>query len=318
MKKIGILTGGRDVPGMNAAIRAATRTALHYGVDVMGVTDGWEGLINGTFQPLNDVTVSGISNRGGTFLRTMQSDMINTPEGKNLCVGKLAEEGIEGLVIIGGRGSLMAAHQFSYENNLACVGIPANIDNNIECTDMTIGADTAVNTVLEAVDAIRDTAGSHLRLFIIDVFGSYIALEAGICGGADIVLIPEREVDEDSICKQIEYGRERGKKHGIILAAEGAVDDMPAFMARLKKDSGYGVRRSILGHIQRGGAPSAFDASLAARLAAAATEALIQGDRGLMAGLIRNEVVLTDIKEALAVERRISDELIKLAETLSL
>jgi 6-phosphofructokinase 1 len=277
MKRIAILT--RDCAGVNAAIRAAVRTATSAGLEVFGVLRGYEGLINNDFVPLDRRSVSSIINLGGTILKTARSERFFTAEGQAQAVKNIGARGIGGLIVIGGNGSLTGAHVLASVHGVRTVGVPATIDNDINGVDFTIGADTSVNVALDALDKIRDTATSLERIFVVEVMGrrcGYIAMQVALAGGCEEVLLPERDLDPESMCREIKKGHARGKVSWIIITAEGKAKAQDV-AAAITRDTGLETRIAVLGHIQRGGRPTAFDRILAARLAHAAVEALAEG-----------------------------------------
>jgi len=300
--RIGILTSGGDAPGMNAAIRAAVRCGTDLGLEMVGVRRGFDGLIDGDFIPLDNRAVGGIIERGGTILRTARSAEFLTPEGREKALEQIDRNSLDGLIVIGGNGSLRGARWLS-EEGVNTVGIPASIDNDIPHTTMAMGVDTALNTVVESLNKIRDTAISHGRAFVVEVMGrksGYIALMGGLAGGAEVVLIPEVPVSLDDVARTVADGRRRGKHHSIIVVAEGfAPTDRPldgesaghAVAAHLEGTETIETRLTILGHVQRGGSPTAFDRILASRLAASSSSWLAAGKGGVFAGLDRDKVV---------------------------
>lgn len=298
MKKIGVLTSGGDAPGMNAGIRAAVRTAIFHGLKVVGIQRGYDGFIDGDFIPMESGSVSDIIQRGGTMLKTARSERFKTKEGMLEAKRKAEEAGIEGLILIGGDGTFKGAKEFSEISGIHSMGIPGTIDNDLFGTDYTIGYDTALNTVIEAVDKIRDTAASHHRLFFVEVMGrdaGFIALNSGLASGAEEILIPEAKSTIDDVVKRIEAGRKRNKSSFIIIVAEG---DVPGGAYEIAKEvtakcSYFESRVTVIGHMQRGGNPSCFDRILASRLGVAATEGLISGRKNEMAGLINNQIAFT-------------------------
>jgi len=319
MKRIGILTSGGDASGMNAAIRAVVRTAVFHGLEVEGILRGYAGLIYGEFKPLNVSSVGDIIHRGGTILLTARSNEFMEPDGFNQAVKMLRHKGIEGLVVIGGDGSFRGAAKL-HEQGIKVIGIPATIDNDIACTDYTIGFDTAVNTVIDAINKLRDTATSHERIFLVEVMGrdsGQIALHAGIAGGAESILIPEFEPNYDEVSEKILRGRERGKLHSIILVAEGVGGAMKVSQ-EIKLRTGLDTRVTILGHIQRGGTPTAFDRMLGSRMGAKAVELLLEGKSNLMVGMINNSIVATDLTKALDQVKEVDEELYRLANILAI
>jgi 6-phosphofructokinase 1 len=319
MRKIGVLTSGGDSPGMNAAIRAVVRKALFHNIEVSGIYHGYHGLMNGHIQPLDLGSVGDIIHRGGTILGTARSEEFKTDEGQLRGIENLSAHKIEGLVVIGGDGSFRGAEKLSAKG-IAAIGVPGTIDNDIPCTDFTIGFDTALNTVIEAVDKIRDTATSHERTFIIEVMGrdaGDLALWSGLAGGAETILIPEATYNIDEVLGILKRGHERGKKHSILVVAEGigsAVD----IGKQITDRTGIESRVTVLGHIQRGGSPTAFDRVLASRLGAFAVECLLNGEKGKMVGVQNNELVAIPVSEALQQKHKVDISLYKLAMELSI
>ncbi|MDN5326477.1 MAG: 6-phosphofructokinase 1 [Moorella sp. (in: firmicutes)] len=319
MRTIGVLTSGGDAPGMNAAIRAVVRQAAALKIEVIGISRGYAGLIQGDFRRLNTGSVAGIIHRGGTILLTARSEEFRTEAGRATAMDNLHREGIEGLIVIGGDGSFHGAVHLA-KKGLPVIGIPGTIDNDIAGTDYTIGFDTAVNTAVEAISRIRDTATSHERIFIIEVMGrrsGQIALAAGIAGGAESILIPEYPVNYDRVVEKLEQGRHRGKLHSIIVVAEGvgsALEVSEEIARRTRLES----RVTILGHIQRGGSPTAFDCMLASRLGARAVDLLADGASSRMVGIAANELVDRDLETVLREKKSIDPDLYRLAEVLAL
>ncbi|MGI9861998.1 6-phosphofructokinase [Moorella naiadis] len=319
MRTIGVLTSGGDAPGMNAAIRAVVRQAAALNMEVIGISRGYAGLIQGDFRRLNTGSVAGIIHRGGTILLTARSEEFRTEAGRAKALDNLHREGIEGLVVIGGDGSFHGAIHLA-QKGLAVIGIPGTIDNDIAGTDYTIGFDTAVNTAVEAISRIRDTATSHERIFIIEVMGrrsGQIALAAGIAGGAESILVPEYPVNYDLVVEKLERGRHRGKLHSIIVVAEG-VGSALEVGEEIAQRTNLESRVTILGHIQRGGAPTAFDCMLASRLGARAVDLLADGVSSRMVGIAANQLVDRDLKEVLQKKKSIDPDLYRLAEVLAL
>lgn len=285
---MGVLTSGGDAPGMNAAIRAVVRTALASSAKIIGVANGFEGLVNGEFRPMGARDVGGILQRGGTILQTRRSERFQEARGQREAIRHMNEAGMEGLIVIGGDGSLRGAHALA-QQGIKVVGIPASIDNDIWGSDMSIGVDTALNTIMEAVDKLRDTASSHSRAFLIETMGrnsGYLAVMAGIVCGAEIVLMPEVPVTVEEIAQLVEDAYRRGKTHAIIIVAEGA-NIRTTDLARIidEMDVGFKTRVTILGHIQRGGRPTAMDRMIAASMASKAVEALLAGQSDIMVGM---------------------------------
>jgi len=321
MKKIGVLTSGGDSPGMNAAIRAVVRSALAKGVSVVGICRGFAGLIERDFTMLDSLAVGNIIQRGGTILKTSRSEKFKTPEGRERAADNLRREKVEGLVVIGGDGSFRGAWELAKEHDIPIVGIPATIDNDIYGTDYTIGFDTAVNTALDAIDRIRDTALSFERIFFIEVMGrlsGFIALEVGISSGAEEVLLPELKTDIDEICRDIREGLRRGKRSYIIIVAEGDEQGGAFTVAeKVKKKIDIEYRVCILGHVQRGGAPTAIDRILASKLGSKAVETLLEGVRGVMVGEVNRELVTTPFPDTWKKKKPIDEELVRLIKVLS-
>lgn len=320
IRTLGVLTSGGDAPGMNPAIRAVVRTARYHGLRVWGIRDGYDGLIRGEMLPLTERDVGGILQRGGTMLHSARSQAFRTPQGQREAIRQLNEHGIDALVVIGGDGSLRGAHALS-QQGVPVVGIPASIDNDIWGTDMAIGVDTALNTIMDAVDKLRDTASSHQRAFLIETMGrdcGYLALMAGIISGAELVLIPERETTVEEVARAVEEAYRRGKTHCIILVAEGASIKTQDLARQLDAmDVGFRTRVTILGHIQRGGRPTAFDRILASRMGVAAVEFLLQGQWGVMTGLQGREIVPVLLEEVIRQSKRPRMEYYEMARMLA-
>lgn len=303
MKRIGVLTSGGDSPGMNAAVRAVVRCGVHHGVEVFGIDRGYQGLIEGAISRMERGSVSGIIGRGGTILRTARCQAFFKPEGRVEAARQLARHGIEGLVVIGGDGSYRGAQELHAEHGVCCIGLPGTIDNDIGGTDFTIGYDSALNVAVEAIDRIRDTAASHGRIFFVEVMGrnsGYLAMMAGIAGGAEQILVPESPTRIEDLAQDLRDGIARGKTSSIVVVAEG--DDagnaieVARKMAAISEFKDYRV--AVIGHLQRGGSPTAFDRILASRLGVCAVEALLDGETGKMAGVRGNEVILCPLSEA--------------------
>jgi len=322
IKNIGVFTSGGDSPGMNAAIRAVVRTGLYYDLQVMGIMRGYEGMISGEFIPMGRKSVANIIQRGGTILKTARSQEFRTKEGRQKAYEQIKNQNIDALVAIGGDGTFTGANIFIEEFDIPVIGLPGTIDNDLAGTDYTIGYDTAINTVIEAVDKIRDTAESHDRLFIVEVMGrdsGLIALRSGIGSGAEAILIPESRTDINALLNRLEKGR-KDKSSKIIIVAEG--DDVGGAFAIAKavnnKFPTLDTKVSILGHMQRGGAPSCMDRVLASRLGIAAVEALIGSQRGEMVGVINGKIHYTPFRNAIKQVADIDQELLKIVEILSL
>lgn len=319
LRRVGVLTSGGDSPGMNASIRAVTRTALYHGLEVIGIRRGYEGLLDGDFVPMTRSTVGGILMHGGTILRTARCPEFMRPEGVNAGVSKLKENDIDALVVIGGDGSFHGALEL-HKRGIQVVGVPGTIDNDMAGTDCTIGFDTACNTALECISKLRDTASSHDRMFIVEVMGrhaGFLALETAVACGAEFVLVPEIPTDIEALIKKIHYAKEHGKTHSIIVLAEGV---MPAheLADKLKGRCDYDPRIVVLGHIQRGGAPSSFDAVLASRLGYAAVECLLEGQSGVMVGRVKGEILASPLQRAWEERRPLDQDMLRIMDTLSI
>jgi len=321
LKKIGVFTSGGDAPGMNACIRAVVRTALYRGLEVAGIIHGYNGLITGNIQPMQATSVSNIIHRGGTILKTSRSDEFLTPEGRKKAADNVRQAEIDGLVAIGGDGTFHGAREFWQEYGIPIIGAPGTIDNDLYGTDYTIGYDTAINTALDAVSKIRDTATSHDRLFFVEVMGrhaGFIALDVAIAGGAEAVLVPEHPQSIDDVVNIINLERSRGKTSMIFVVAEGdEIGGAAQLAAEVSSRTGKDYRVSILGHIQRGGSPSARDSVLASRLGAAAVEALLAGENDKMSGEINGELVLTPFLQTWENKKPICNRTLDLVKILS-
>ncbi len=320
MQRIALLTSGGDSPGMNACIRAVVRKAIYHGMEVIGINRGFNGFVEADMVPMNLGSVADIIHRGGTILRTARSDQFLTREGRARAYENVKRFGLQGLVVIGGDGSFRGALQFNLEYNLPVVGVPGTIDNDIPGTDQTIGFDTAVNTVVEAINKIRDTATSHERTFIVEVMGrhhGFIALAAGLAGGAESILIPERPFNFEDICERLMRGYRRGKLQSIIVVAEGAANALEMGQ-RIKERTGFDTKVTILGHLQRGGSPTAADRIMASRLGARAVELLMAGEKRKMVGIKAGQMVALDIEDALTQTRTIDLDMYNLAGVLSI
>jgi 6-phosphofructokinase 1 len=320
--KIGVLTSGGDSPGMNAAIRAVVRTALYHGLEVYGIMRGYAGMVENDIFKMESRSVANIIQRGGTILKTSRSHDFFSPEGRKKAYTNLRKYGIDGLVIIGGDGSFRGAQVFSNEYDIPCIGLPGTIDKDIAGTDFTIGFDTAVNTAVEAIDKIRDTADAHDRLFVIEVMGrdaGYIALHSGISTGAENILIPERKTVMDEIITQLAEKERRKKLVNLIVVAEGdefgGANEVAKFIKeRLPQQE---VRVCILGHIQRGGSPSCMDRVIASRMGYHAVECLIEGRHNVFVGIVNNKMNYTPLDEAVKKKQRISEEWMKIVKILA-
>lgn len=321
MKRIAVLTSGGDGSGLNPCIRAVVRTAIDKGLEVVGVRRGYAGLIESDMMDLNVRSVGGILNRGGTFLGTARSLEFKTQKGQRQVLRNLNRAGMDGLVVIGGNGSLTGALKL-HEMGFPVVGIPATIDNDVNGTDISIGVDTTLNTILDAVDKIKDTASSHERAFLVEVMGrdsGYLALMASIASGAELALIPEVEIEVEEVVRAVDAAYIRGKAHCIIVAAEGWEPGARAlydYLRERREEIGFGVRLTVLGHVQRGGSPTAYDRILATRLGAAAVQALLDGRNGMMVGMIEGHTGLTPLDEAVAFQKELDLELYELCRIM--
>ena len=322
--KIAVLTSGGDAPGMNAAIRAVVRACAYYNLECVGVYRGYQGLIEGDFKELDARSVKNIINRGGTFLKSARSKDFMTVEGRKNAFGNLKNENIDALIVIGGDGTFAGASVFEKEFNFPIVGIPGTIDNDINGTDYTIGYDTALNTVVEAIDKIRDTANSHNRLFLVEVMGrdaGDIALNAGIGAGAEEILIPEQNLGRERLLESLNKSKKSGKTSSIVVVSEGDqigknIFGLAEYIETNLKE--YEVRVTVLGHIQRGGAPSCYDRVLASRLGVGAVDALLRGETNVMIGIIHNKVSSVPFSEAIKGSNEIDEELIRVADIISI
>jgi 6-phosphofructokinase 1 len=323
IKKIGVLTSGGDAPGMNAAIRAVVRSCAYRKIKCVGIYRGYEGLIEGDFKELNARSVKNMIHRGGTFLKSARSKRFFTKEGRQVASDNLKKEGIDALVVIGGDGTFNGAVVFNAEHDFPVVGIPGTIDNDINGTDFTIGYDTALNTVVDAIDKIRDTANSHNRLFLVEVMGrdaGDIALNAGIGAGAEEILIPELDRGRDRLLASLMRSKESGKTSSIVVVSEGDQIGKNIFeLASYIEENleGYEVRVSVLGHIQRGGAPSCYDRVLASRMGVSAVDALLENKRDIMIASVQRQMVSVPFSEALKGANKLEKELIRVADILS-
>lgn len=323
IKCIGVLTSGGDAPGMNAAIRAVTRAAIYNGLEVKGIMRGYKGLIFDEIVPFKSNSVSNIIQQGGTILKTARSKEFQTPEGRQIAYEALQREGIDALVIIGGDGSLTGARIFAQEFNYPIVGLPGTIDNDLLGTDLTIGYDTALNTIMEAVDKIRDTASSHERLFFIEVMGrecGFLALNGAIASGAEAAIIPEMMMQQDQLADLISNGFRKSKNSSLVLVTEGDITGGAMAMAERVKTEfpQYDVRVTILGHVQRGGSPTANDRILASRMGAAAIDALLDGQRNVMIGIQNDEIVYVPFSKAVKKNKPIQQNLVDTLRILSI
>jgi 6-phosphofructokinase 1 len=322
MKKIVIYTSGGDSPGMNACVRAAVRTAMYHNIEVIGAIRGYEGMINNDFVELNSRSVSNIIQRGGTILKTARSKAFMTPEGRQQAYNNLKKQGVEGMICIGGNGSFAGAKTFYEEFGIPCIGAPGTIDNDLYGTDFTIGFDTAVNTAVEAIDKIRDTANSHDRIFFIEVMGrhaGYIALAAGIAGGAESILIPESAEDWHKMLDLFNGTRKSKKEFSIVVVAEGEEHGgAMQIVERLKEmNPEFEARVTILGHLQRGGRPTAYDRVLASRLGSAAVEGLMRGETNKMTGIKNNMIEYVSFDDAINKTKHLNPDLLRLVDVFN-
>ncbi|MFY0672060.1 MAG: 6-phosphofructokinase [Bacteroidia bacterium] len=322
IKRIAVITSGGDAPGMNACLRAVVRSCKYYNLEVFGYYGGYDGLVNNEFTQLTSRSVSYILAQGGTMLYTARSEAFRTKEGRQKAYDNLVANNVDGLVTIGGDGTFTGATIFSQEFGIPVVGVPATIDNDIYGTDYTIGYDTAVNTALDALDKIRDTASSHDRLFLVEVMGrnaGFIALRCGVGSGAKAMLIPEKSMSDGELFVLLRKGINENKKSNIIIVAEGNPNGGPYDIAKRigEKFPQFDIRVSILGHIQRGGKPSAFDRLLASRLGVASVEALLDGHAGKMVGIESEKIVHIPLKEAIENKPKINEDLIRISNILS-
>ena len=318
-KAIAVMTSGGDSPGMNAAARAVVRTALHEGVDVYGIYNGYKGLLTEDIQKLESRSVSDLIQRGGTFLGTARSNEFRTPEGRTKAYENLQKRGIEGLVIIGGDGSLTGGSLLSKEHGVAIVGLPGTIDNDVWGTDYTIGADTAANTILDAINKLRDTASAHRRIVIVEVMGrksGWLAMTAAIAGGAEYVLVPEIKFDLDEMCHELKEMYEGGKRYSIVVVAEGACSAM-GLGDVVHEKTGIDTRVSVLGHIQRGGSPTVEDRIKASMLGEKAALAIISGASDVVFGFDMGKVVSINLFDAVNNKKTLDPELARLARVLA-
>lgn len=323
IKKIAVLTSGGDSPGMNAAIRSVVRTCAYHNIECVGVYRGYEGLIEGDFKEMNARSVRGIINKGGTILKSARSTEFRTKEGRQQAYKMLMDANVDALVAIGGDGTFTGAMIFNEEFDFPVMGIPGTIDNDIVGTTHTLGFDTALNTVVDAIDKIRDTASSHNRLFFVEVMGrdvGHIALNVGIAGGAEEILIPEEDLGLDRLVESLNRSRTSGKTSSIVVVAEGDKIGKNIFELKDYVDQnmeGYDVRVSVLGHMQRGGSPSCFDRVLASRMGVKAVESLLEGKTNYMVGLLNNNMELTPLEKAIKGKTKINLELLRVSDIMS-
>ena len=323
IKTIGVLTSGGDAPGMNAAIRAVTRAAIVNGIRVKGIYRGYKGLMEGEVTELGTQDVSGIIQRGGTILKTARSDEFRTPEGRKRAFETIQREQIDALIVIGGDGTFTGARLLAQEYNVPVIGLPGTIDNDLWGTDATIGYDTALNTIVECVDKLRDTGTSHERLFLVEVMGrdaGFLTLSAAIAAGAEAAIIPERATVAEQLEEAIGQGRRKHKNSGIVLVQEHAIEGGARKVAEIieKVHPEYGTRVTILGHLQRGGSPSAHDRILASCMGAGAIEAIMQGQRNVMIGYRMDDIVYVPFSECIRTDKRFDKRLIRVLNELSI
>lgn len=319
MYRVGVLTSGGDAPGMNAAVRAIVRKGIYQGMEVYGIRRGFHGLINGDFMKMELGSVADIIQRGGTKLLTARCPEFVTEEGQKEALNKIKEYRLDGLIVIGGDGSFRGAMALGDTGVIQTIGIPGSIDNDIAYTDVCIGFDTAMNTVTDAINKLRDTATSHERIFVVEVMGreaGFLALYAGLAGGAESILVPEIDFDIDEVCRRILKGYDRGKLHSIILVAEGAASGIEIGEA-IKKKTEMDTRITILGHLQRGGTPTAFDRNIASRMGAKALDLLQEGRSNLMVGLLDGDIKPTEFVKALAQRKALDESIYELARILA-
>lgn len=323
INKIAVMTSGGDAPGMNAAVRSVVRTCAYHNIKCLGIYRGYEGMIEGAFIELNARSVRGIINKGGTFLKSARCDRFRTSEGRAIAHEQLVKEGVDALVVIGGDGSFTGALHFNADFDFPVIGIPGTIDNDISGTDRTLGYDTALNTAVDAIDKIRDTAHSHDRLFFVEVMGrdvGHIALNAGVGAGAEEILIPEENMGIERLVESLERSKKSGKTSSIVVVAEGdkigkSVFELKDFVDENLEE--YDVRVSVLGHMQRGGSPTCYDRVLASRMGVKAVESLLAGESNFMVGSIHDKMELTPLKEAIKGKSKINKELIRVSEIMT-
>ena len=321
IKCVGILTSGGDSPGMNAAIRAVTRSAIANGMTVKGIYRGYDGLINREIKTFTTESVSNLISRGGTILKSARSKAFMTPEGRQQAYDNMKAEGIDALIVIGGNGSLTGARIFAKEHDVPCIGLPGTIDNDLYGTDFTIGYDTTLNTIMDCVDKIKDTASSHERIFFIEVMGrdaGFLALNSAIACGAEAAIIPEELIDEDQLKVFIGHGIRKSKNSSIVIVSESPKCGAMYYAERVKQEyPEYDVRVSILGHLQRGGSPSARDRILASRLGAGAIDAILDDQRNVMVGIRNNDIVYVPFKDAIRSDKYVDKKLISVLKEMA-
>lgn len=323
IKKIGVMTSGGDAPGMNAAIRSVVRTCAYHNVECVGIYRGYEGIMEGDFKSMDARSVKGIINKGGTVLKSARSKAFRTPEGRKFAHDQLINANIDALVVIGGDGTFNGGLVFNKEYDFPIIGIPCTIDNDIYGTTHTIGFDTALNTVVDCIDKIRDTASSHNRLFFVEVMGrdvGHIALNAGVGAGAEEILIPEMDLGLERLLESLHRSKRSGKSSSIVVVAEGDKIGKNVFELKDYVEANmdeYDVRVSVLGHMQRGGSPSCFDRVLASRMGVKAVETLLEGKTNYMVGLLNEKMELTHLREAVKGKTKIDRELLRVSEIMS-
>lgn len=322
MKKIAVFTSGGDSPGMNACIRAVVRTGLKLGLEVVGIRRGYEGMIDGDFVEMNKESVSGIIHQGGTILYSARSDRFRTPEGRKTAFEQVQKAGIEGIVAIGGDGTFTGADVFTKEFDLPFIGVPGTIDNDLYGTDFTIGYDTAINTAMQAIDNIKDTANAHHRLFFVEVMGrdaGFIALRSGIATGAEAVLIPESKNDTDALIRVLQQSAAEQKRANIVVVAEGDEEGGAFKIAeRVKQEFPiFETKVTILGHVQRGGRPTCMERVMASRLGMEAVKALLDGKRSIMVGQVHKEITYIPFEKAIKHNQRVNPVLLEMVEMLA-
>lgn len=324
IKKIAVLTSGGDAPGMNAAIRSVVRTCAYHKIECIGIYRGYQGMIEGDFKIMGPRSVNNIINKGGTILKSARSKNFRTKEGRQKAYKNLQKENIQALIVIGGDGSFTGGKIFSEEYNIPIIGIPGTIDNDIFGTNYTLGYDTALNTVVEAIDKIRDTASSHNRLFFVEVMGrdaGHIALNTGVGAGAEEILIPEENLGLDRLLESLRRSKKTGKSSSIVVVAEGDKIGKNVFELKDYVEENleeYDVRVSVLGHMQRGGSPSCFDRVLASRLGVKAVESLLEGKTAYMVGVHNNKIILTPLAEAIKGKTKINTELLRVSDIMTI
>ena len=323
IKTIGVLTSGGDAPGMNAALRAVTRAAISQGLTVKAIYRGYKGLTDGEVKEFTSEDVSGIIQRGGTIIKSARSPEFATPEGRKAAYKTLTKEKIDALIVIGGDGTFTGGRAFAQEYDVPIIGIPGTIDNDLWGTDATLGYDTSLNTIMECIDKLRDTATSHERVFLVEVMGrdaGFLTLNAAIAGGCEAAIIPERKALKEQIDEAIGSGRRKTKNSSIVLVQEHAVEGGAATIAKMieKAHPEYSTRVTVLGHLQRGGSPTAYDRILASRMGVAAIQALIDGQRNVMVGLQNDEIVLVPLNKAIQQHKDVKEDTWQSLKTLSI